>query len=63
MSLDTMIREEGGGPGPYGAKGMGEGGMLGVAPAVCNAICDATGLRLKEVPLKAEMVWKAIENK
>ena len=37
--------------------------MLGVAPAVCNAICDATGLRLKEVPLKAEMVWKAIENK
>jgi CO/xanthine dehydrogenase Mo-binding subunit len=42
---------------------MGEGGMLGVAPAVCNAICDATGVRIKEVPLKGEAVWRAIETK
>jgi CO/xanthine dehydrogenase Mo-binding subunit len=62
-SLKTIILEGGGGPGPYGSKGMGEGGMLGVAPAICNAIYDATGVRLKEVPLKGEMVWKAIENK
>jgi CO/xanthine dehydrogenase Mo-binding subunit len=60
LSLTTIILEQGGGPGPYGAKGMGEGGMLGVAPAVCNAVNHATGLRLKEVPLEAEKIWKRI---
>jgi CO/xanthine dehydrogenase Mo-binding subunit len=63
ISLNTIILEEGGGPGPYGSKGMGEGGILGVAPAVCNSIYDATGLRLKEVPLKSEKVWTAVKNK
>ncbi|MBI4490252.1 MAG: xanthine dehydrogenase family protein molybdopterin-binding subunit [Deltaproteobacteria bacterium] len=59
-SFTTQIVEEGGGPGPYGAKGMGEGGILAVAPAVCNAVYDAIGVRIQEVPLKGERVWKAI---
>ncbi len=63
-SFTTKIVEEGGGPGPYGAKGMGEGGILAVAPAVCNAVYDAIGVRIREVPLKGERVWSAIlENK
>ncbi len=62
-SFHTHILEEGGGPGPYGAKGMGEGGILAVAPAVCNAVYDATGIRLTRVPLKSEMVWRAIVKK
>lgn len=62
LSFTTIILEQGGGPGPYGAKGMGEGGMLGVAPAVCNAINNATGLRLKAVPLEGEKVWKRISE-
>jgi CO/xanthine dehydrogenase Mo-binding subunit len=59
-SFTTQIVEEGGGPGPYGAKGMGEGGILAVAPAVCNAVYDAIGVRIREVPLKGERVWEAI---
>jgi len=58
----TIILEEGGGPGPYGAKGMGEGGILAVAPAVCNAVYAAVGLRIPKVPLKPETVWKAINT-
>ena len=37
--------EGGGGPGPYGAKGMGEGGILPVAPAVGNAVYAAIGCK------------------
>lgn len=58
--FSTTIVEEGGGPGPYGAKGLGEGGILAVAPAVCNALYDATGVRLNAVPLKTEKVWRVI---
>jgi CO/xanthine dehydrogenase Mo-binding subunit len=59
-SFNTIIVEEGGGPGPYGAKGMGEGGILAVAPAVCNAVHNAIGARLHSVPLKTETVWRVI---
>jgi CO/xanthine dehydrogenase Mo-binding subunit len=55
----AFIMEAGGGPGPYGAKGMGEGGILAVAPAVGNAVCQAVGVRLQEVPLISEKVWRA----
>ncbi|MCH6545864.1 MAG: xanthine dehydrogenase family protein molybdopterin-binding subunit [Deltaproteobacteria bacterium] len=59
-SFTSRIREDGGGPGPYGAKGVGEGGILGVAPAVCNAVFNATGVRIRQVPLKGERVWRAL---
>jgi len=59
-SFASRIREDGGGPGPYGAKGVGEGGILGVAPAVCNAVFNATGVRIRQVPLKGERVWRAL---
>jgi CO/xanthine dehydrogenase Mo-binding subunit len=52
----TFIMEGGGGPGPYGAKGMGEGGILAVAPAIGNAVYAATGIRLQGVPLTPELV-------
>ena len=50
-TFKTFIMEGGGGPGPYGAKGMGEGGILPVAPAVSNAVFAAVGKRLQVVPL------------
>jgi CO/xanthine dehydrogenase Mo-binding subunit len=59
-SFTTFVMEGGGGPGPYGAKGMGEGGILAVAPAVANAVHNAIATRLQAVPLTSEMVWKAI---
>jgi len=62
-SFRTHVAEEGGGPGPYGAKGMGEGGILAVAPAVCNAVHNAIGIRIAEVPLKPENVWRAIKGR
>jgi CO/xanthine dehydrogenase Mo-binding subunit len=61
-SFTTWIMEEGGGPGPYGAKGMGEGGILAVAPAICNAVYDAIGTRMQAVPLTPEIIWKGINH-
>jgi CO/xanthine dehydrogenase Mo-binding subunit len=60
-SFTTRILEQGRGPGPYGAKGMGEGGILAAAPAICNAVYDAVGVRLYEVPLKGERVWRNLQ--
>jgi CO/xanthine dehydrogenase Mo-binding subunit len=56
----TFVMEGGGGPGPYGAKGMGEGGILPVAPAVSNAVFAAVGTRMQAVPLTPYLVWKAM---
>jgi CO/xanthine dehydrogenase Mo-binding subunit len=61
--LETGVLEHRGGPGPYGAKGVGEAALLPVAPAVCNAVHKATGLRLHEVPLTPERVWRAVTDR
>ncbi len=45
--------------GPYGAKGLGETPLIGVAPAVVNAIANALGVHLREIPATPERVWKA----
>ena len=58
----TILIENGDGPGPYGAKGIGEGGIVPVAPAVSNAIYNATGVRIKDLPLTPERVWRALEE-
>jgi len=49
--------------GPYGAKGIGEQPLMGIAPAVTNAIANAIGVRINEIPATAERVWKAIQEK
>ena len=48
--------------GPYGAKAIGEIGIVGVAPAVRNAILDATGVALYETPFTPERVWRALRQ-
>jgi CO/xanthine dehydrogenase Mo-binding subunit len=60
--FETVLIEFGDGPGPYGSKGVGEGGIVCVAPAIANAIFNATGVRLRELPLTPERVWRAIEK-
>jgi len=45
--------------GPFGAKGVGEGTMVGVAPAVANAIYDAIGVRMKELCITPEKILEA----
>lgn len=47
--------------GPYGAKGLGESGTFGVSPAIANAIYDAVGIRLTELPITAESVLGALQ--
>jgi CO/xanthine dehydrogenase Mo-binding subunit len=48
--------------GPFGAKGIGESGLIPVAPAIANAIYDAVGVRIKDLPIKAEKIYLALEN-
>ncbi|HEV8677117.1 MAG TPA: xanthine dehydrogenase family protein molybdopterin-binding subunit [Methylomirabilota bacterium] len=59
--LDTLLVENGDGPGPFGAKGVGESGTFCVAPAVGNALARAVGVRLTELPLTPERVWRALQ--
>jgi CO/xanthine dehydrogenase Mo-binding subunit len=49
--------------GPFGAKGVGEPGMVAVAPAIANAIFDAVGIRMKELPMTPEKVLQALREK
>jgi CO/xanthine dehydrogenase Mo-binding subunit len=61
--LSTELIENGNGPGPFGAKGMGEGGLLPVASAVANAVYQAVGVRIQDLPLTPFNVWRAIQAK
>ncbi|HTF91592.1 MAG TPA: molybdopterin cofactor-binding domain-containing protein, partial [Verrucomicrobiae bacterium] len=58
----TVLVENGDGPGPFGVRGMAEGGILSVAPSVCNAIDRATGVRIRDLPLTPERVWRALRD-
>ncbi|HEX7052396.1 MAG TPA: xanthine dehydrogenase family protein molybdopterin-binding subunit [Burkholderiales bacterium] len=46
--------------GPFGAKGVGETGTFSVSPAIANAIHDAVGVRLTELPLTPEKLWQKL---
>jgi CO/xanthine dehydrogenase Mo-binding subunit len=46
--------------GPFGAKGVGESGTFAPSPAIANAIADAVGVRLTELPLTAEAIYRAL---
>lgn len=58
----TIFQENQDGPGPFGAKGMGEGAILAIAPAVCGAVYDATGIYISEIPLTPEKIWKTLQS-
>lgn len=47
--------------GPFGAKGIGETGALTVAAAVANAVEDAVGVRIRDIPLTAERIYRALK--
>jgi CO/xanthine dehydrogenase Mo-binding subunit len=47
------------GPGPYGIKGVSEGGLLATAPAVAAAVTEATGLVFHDLPITPESIWRA----
>ena len=62
LAMDSDIVENEDGPGPYGAKGMSEGALLCVAPAVAAAVQDATGVAIRDLPLSPERVWRALHE-
>jgi xanthine dehydrogenase molybdenum-binding subunit len=49
--------------GPFGAKGIGEPGLVPTAPAISNAVYDAIGVRIKDLPITAEKVLAALKEK
>ncbi|MCX7847448.1 MAG: molybdopterin-dependent oxidoreductase, partial [bacterium] len=46
--------------GPYGAKGFGEQPLMGVAPAIANAVCNALGITVTKLPLTPEYLWQLV---
>ncbi|MHB8554532.1 MAG: molybdopterin-dependent oxidoreductase [Candidatus Dormibacteria bacterium] len=61
-SLETYLVETHDPFGPYGAKAIAEIPLDGVAPAVANAVADATGVRIREIPLTPPRVWAALQR-
>jgi CO/xanthine dehydrogenase Mo-binding subunit len=62
-SLISHIHEDKVVTGSYQPKGSGESGILAVSSAVCNAVYNAIGIRIQELPVNRERVWKAILSK
>lgn len=48
--------------GPFGAKGAGESGTFGVSPAIANAIHDAVGVRITQMPITAEAIFRGLRE-
>ncbi len=58
----SIILESRSGLGPYGAKGIGEAALTPVAPAIANAVADAIGVRIAELPITPEKVIAALRK-
>jgi CO/xanthine dehydrogenase Mo-binding subunit len=63
LEMQSILVENQDGPGPYGAKGAGEGGLMATAPAVASAVTEATGVVIRDLPLTPERVWRELEQK
>ena len=61
--VDSFLIESDDAEGPFGAKEVGQGPLLPIPPAVSNAIYDAVGVRIDELPVTPEKVLAAIEQK
>ena len=63
INIKKIIIEDPESTAPFGAKGIGEPVMVAVSPAILNAIYDATGVRMTEIPVTPEKLLKAINEK
>jgi xanthine dehydrogenase molybdenum-binding subunit len=59
--IEIILVEQDDPSGPFGAKGIGEAGSVGVAPAIANAIYHAVGVRIKELPITPEKIFEALK--
>jgi CO/xanthine dehydrogenase Mo-binding subunit len=61
--VKTYLIEDPDPNGPYGAKEVGQGPLLPIMPAIANAVYDAVGVRIDEVPITPEKVLRALRDK
>ncbi|MFQ5790736.1 MAG: xanthine dehydrogenase family protein molybdopterin-binding subunit, partial [Acidobacteriota bacterium] len=61
--IETILVETDDPEGPYGAKEAGQGPLLPVVPAVANAVYDAVGVRIHEVPITPDKILRAFEGR
>lgn len=61
--ISPMVVEQAHREGPYGAKGVGEMTTVPIAPAIANAIYNAIGVRIKDLPINQERILKALKEK
>jgi len=61
--VKTYLIEDADPNGPFGAKEVGQGPLLPVMPAIANAVYDAVGVRVDEVPITPEKVLMALRDK
>lgn len=61
--IHPIIVEEPVSSGPFGAKGVGEPAMIPTAAAIANAIYDAVGIRIKELPITPELILNELAKK
>ena len=61
--MESILIETNDPEGPFGAKGMGEASLLPTSAAIANAIYDAIGVRLKELPFTPDKIIKALKEK
>ena len=60
--IETVLLESPLVDGPFGAKGIGEIGLFAVAPAIANALQNACGVRITELPMRPEKVLASLES-
>jgi CO/xanthine dehydrogenase Mo-binding subunit len=61
--VDLVLIEEPWAKGPYGAKGIGEPALIPAAAAIANAVSDALGFPVSEIPLTPERVWRLLRER
>jgi hypothetical protein len=61
--VETYLVEDPDANGPFGAKEVGQGPLLPIPPAVANAVFDAVGVRVDEVPITPEKILRALKAK
>ena len=62
-NVECIVLESRSGVGPFGAKGIGEPAMTAVAPAIANAVADAIGVRVFQMPITPERVVTALQRR
>jgi CO/xanthine dehydrogenase Mo-binding subunit len=62
QEMEEIIVETPQSDAPHGARGLGEVVMIGVAPAIANAVYRAIGVQITNVPMTPENVWRTIQE-